>query len=144
MGRTGDVSGTLDISGTQVTTVAVEADLTTLTTDISQRDSRARGALNTTEFPTASFVLTEPIELPAGAEEGEAITATASGDLTIAGTTNPVTFDIEAQLVDNVIAVVASTEVTFADFGLAVPSASIVINVDDFGTVEMQLLFTRS
>ena len=144
VGRTGDLSGTLEISGAQVTTVSIEADLSTLTTDISQRNSRARGALNTSEFPTASFVLTEPIDLPAGAEDGEPITATATGELTVSGTTNPVTFDIEAQLVDGIIVVVASTEVTFADFGVSVPSASIVLGVDDFGVVEMQLLFSRS
>ena len=144
VGRTGAVSGSLEIIGSDVTSVSVEADLSVLTTDQSRRDSRARDALNTGEFPTASFVLTEAIELPSGAAGGGAVSATATGELTVNGTTNPVTFDIEAQLVDGIIVVVASTEVTFADYGVSVPSAGIVLSVDDFGIVEMQLLFTRS
>ncbi len=143
VGRTGDVSGTLAIAGTEVTSVDVEADLSTLTSNQSRRDDRVQDALNTGEFPTATFTLTEPIELPAGAADGEAVAGVANGDLTVSGVTQPVAFDVQAQLVDGIIVVVASTEITFADYGVAVPSAGIVLSVDDFGIVEMQLLFTR-
>ena len=39
--------------------------------------------------------------------------------------------------------VVGSLEITFADYGVTVPQAPVVVSVDDFGIVEMQLLFTR-
>ena len=50
------------------------------------------------EFPTATFVLTEPIELGAVPADGEEVTATATGDLTLHGVTREVTIDLVARL----------------------------------------------
>ncbi len=144
VGRTPGVSGTIDIEGTTVTAVSIEADMAAITTDDSRRDNRVRGALETDEFPTATFVLTGPIEFGDGAADGDPVSASASGDLTVHGVTQPVTFDLEAQLVDDTVVVVGSTEITFADFGVTVPSAPIVLRANDFGTVELQLFLIRS
>ena len=72
VGRTPEVSGTLDIDGTTVTAVTIEADMTAITTNESRRDDKVQGALETDEFPTATFVLTEPIELGDAAAAGRA------------------------------------------------------------------------
>ena len=37
--------------------------MTAITTNESRRDDKVQSALDTDEFPTATFVLTEPIEL---------------------------------------------------------------------------------
>ena len=118
-------------------------DLTTITTDRSQRDSRVQSALETSQFPLATFSLTSPVELPEGAATGESFRADAEGDLTVHGVTNPVTFGIEAQLVDAVVVVVGSAEIVFDDYGVTAPSAPVVLSVEDHGIVEFQLLFTR-
>jgi hypothetical protein len=39
--------------------------------------------------------------------------------------------------------VVGSLEITFADHGVVLPTAAIVLSLDDHGIVETQLLFTR-
>jgi polyisoprenoid-binding protein YceI len=103
-----------------------------------------QSALATGEFPTASFTLTEPIELPAGAADGDAVQATAVGDLTVKGATNPVELALEAQLVDGTVVVVGSVEVTFSEWGVEVPSAPIVLSAADVGTMELQLLLVRA
>ncbi|MDH3300564.1 MAG: YceI family protein [Acidimicrobiia bacterium] len=144
VGRTPAVSGTITIDGQTVTATSIEADMTAITTDIRQRDGAARRALDTNNFPTATFVLTEPIDLGSDPASGEPVSATAVGDLTIHGVTNPVEVAIDAQLVGDTIAVVGSTDVVFADYGVNAPSARVVVSLDDFGIIEFQLFLTRS
>lgn len=144
VGRTGDVTGSLTIEDTTVTEASFEVDLTTLTTNDGRRDDRVQDALATDEFPTATFALTAPIELPAGADGGETVQATATGDLTVNGVTQPIELPIEARLVESTIVVVGSMELTFSDYGVEVPSAPIVLSASDRGDLELQLLFVRS
>ena len=143
VGRTPDVSGTLTIDGTTVTAVSVEANMDAITTNDRRRDDNARRALDTGEFPTATFELTQPIELGDAAASGEPVAVTAIGDLTIHGTTLPVEIPLEAQLVDGVVVVVGSVDVVFADYGVSVPDAPIVVSAEDHGVIELQLFFAR-
>ncbi|TDT14989.1 YceI-like domain-containing protein [Ilumatobacter fluminis] len=143
VGRTPEVSGTLVIDGSTITEVSVEADMTSITTDDSRRDNRVQSALNTSENPTATFVLTSPITLDDAAFDGEPVTLDAAGDLTINGVTQSVTFPLTAQLVENTIVVVGSLDVVFADYDVEVPSAPIVVSAEDNGPIELQLFFTR-
>ncbi|MDE0498293.1 MAG: YceI family protein [Acidimicrobiaceae bacterium] len=144
VGRTGDVSGTLVIAEESVTSVEIEVDLTTLRTDDSRRDGAVQRALGTSQHPTATFSLTEELHIDGAVELGGSISLMASGDLTVNGITQPVTIDIEAQLVGSVIAVVGSVEITFADFDVTVPQVPIVLSAEDHGIMEFQLLFRRS
>lgn len=144
VGRTGDVSGSVVIDGTTVTSADIEVDMTTITTNESRRDGRVQSALETDQFPTSTFSLTEPIDLGDGAESGEAVSVTATGDLTIHGVTKSVQIPLEAQLVDGTVVIVGSTEVRFSDYDVEVPSAPVVVSVSDVGTLELQLLLTRS
>jgi polyisoprenoid-binding protein YceI len=143
VGRTPDVSGSLEIEGTTLVAASVEADFTTIVSNDSRRDNRIQGALETSEFPTASFVLTEPVDFGSIPASGESIAVTARGDLTVHGVTNAIEMPLEAQLIDDVIVVVGSTEVVFADYGVEVPSAVIVVSAEDRGPIELQLFFTR-
>jgi polyisoprenoid-binding protein YceI len=144
-GRTSDVTGGLTIDGSAITAVDVEANLTTLTSDDSNRDAalRTRG-LETETFPTATFTLTSPIELGAPPAEGETISATAVGDLTLHGVTNSVELPIEGSLVDGgTIVVVGSMPVTMADYDIEPPTGLRVLSIEDVGTIELQLAFVR-
>ena len=144
VGRTPDVTGTLSLDGTTLTEVEVTADLATLVSDDDRRDNQLRRqALETEQFPTATFVLTEPIELPSGALEGEVVETTTTGELTLHGATQTVEVPITATLSDGVITVTGSIEIVFADYGMEKPSSFIVLSVDDFGVMEFQLHFTE-
>lgn len=143
VGRTGDVEGGIVIDGTTVTDVTFDVDVTTITTEDSRRDDNVQDALDTGEYPTASFALTEPIELTDAALAGEPFAATGIGQLTIHGTTRDIEIGLDAQLVADTIVIVGSTDITFSDYGVDVPDSQIVVSVDDFGVLELQLLLVR-
>jgi polyisoprenoid-binding protein YceI len=144
VGRTPDVSGTLTLQGTTVTAVEVTANLATLKSNDDRRDGQLhRQALETDQFPTATFKLTQPIDLGAAPAEGQAVSVTATGDLTLHGQTKSVQIPLKAKRAGGVIAVTGSLEITFADFGIAKPTSFLVLSVQDHGTLELQLFFTR-
>jgi polyisoprenoid-binding protein YceI len=144
VGRTPDVSGTLTLVGTTLTSTEVTADLTTLVSDDDRRDNQLREqAIQTDTYPTATFVLTEPIELPDGAADGDEVTVTASGELTLHGVTQPVEVPIMAQLVDDAVVITGSIDIAFAGYEIEKPTSMIVLSVDDHGVMEFQLFFTQ-
>jgi polyisoprenoid-binding protein YceI len=143
-GRTPDVSGSLTIDGTTITAVAVQADLTTLESDDSQRDNAIRTqALETDRYGTAEFTLTEPIELDDIPADGETVRVDAVAALTLHGETRTVTIPLEAQMVNGEIAVTGQLDVAFADYGIEKPSSFKVLSVDDHGLFELQLFFAK-
>ncbi|MET0457685.1 MAG: YceI family protein, partial [Ilumatobacteraceae bacterium] len=144
VGRTPDVSGSITIDGTTLTAATFEADMTTITTNDGRRDDKVQGALETGEFPTATFVLTEPVELGDAAATGAAVDVQATGDLTVHGVTTTVTLPLQAQLVDGVVVVVGSIDITFADYGVSVPSSPIVVSAEDTGILELQLFLRQA
>lgn len=144
VGRTPDVTGTMTVAGDQVTVVDVEVDLTTLQSDNGRRDGalRSRG-LESDRFPTATFSLTEPLALPAGVDAGERVTTQATGDLTIHGVTQPVTLTVDAQLSGTTAAIVGQAPVRLADFDIDPPTGFSVLSINEDGTFEFQIFFTK-
>jgi len=67
----------------------------------------------------------------------------APGTLMVNGISQAVSVDLSADMVGEVLAVVGTLDIVFADFGVEVPSASIVIAVEDHGVVEIQVFLTR-
>jgi polyisoprenoid-binding protein YceI len=143
VGRTPAVSGSIEIEGSTLVSAEIVADFTQITTDTSRRDGAVQRALETADFPNATFTLTAPADFGAVPAAGEALSVTAVGDLTVHGVTLPVEFPLEAQVVGDLVVVVGQIEVVLADFGVAVPSAPVVLQADDFATVEVQLFFSR-
>ena len=141
VGRSNEIDGLLTIEGTMATVVDIEVLVENITSDDSRRDSQFQGRImNTDEFPTATFRLTGPIEfgtIPTGDEQ---IAATATGELTLRGMTNPVTFEVTAQTTGGRIGVLGSIPVVFEDYGIDNPSFG-VISVEDEGLVEFVLVF---
>lgn len=143
VGRTPVVDGSFVLTGTVVTQTMIEANMTEIVTNASRRDRAVQRALDTDTFPTATFTLTDPIDLGAIPDEGEPASAMAVGELTIKGVTQPIEIPLEAQLVGDLIAIVGAVDITFNDWGVSVPSAPVVASVEDHGILELQLFFTR-
>jgi len=143
VGRTNQVTGSLTIDGTAVTDATFEVDMASIESDDSRRDGQFRGRIMTvSEFPTADFVLIEPIELGTIPEPGEQISTTATGDLTLRGVTNTVTFEVTAQLQNDRIGVLGNIPVVFADYDIVNPSIA-GITTEDNGLLEFVLVFER-
>lgn len=152
VGRSPEVSGSIVVEGTQIAEGSFTVDLTALefTDDpgisVANRANAMRGrGLETDRFPEATFVLTAPIDFGEVPAEGETVTAEATGDLTLHGVTNEVTFTVEAVLAGNTIRVVAAepVPVVLADYEIEAPSAPMVASIEDEGSFEFLLVFTQ-
>ncbi len=141
VGRTNSVTGSLTIDGTQLTAAEFTVDVASIASDESRRDGQFKNnIMSASEFPTATFVLTAPIELGVAAADGAVVTASATGDLTLRGVTNTVTFDVNAKQDNGLIGVQGSIPVVFADYQIANPSFG-GIKTEDNGLVEFVLVF---
>jgi polyisoprenoid-binding protein YceI len=145
VGRTSDITATLTYDGSAITAVEIEANLQALQSDDDRRDGQLeKQAIETGQFPTSTFSLTEPIAIAGSPGEGETVAATAVGDLTLHGVTRQVAIDLEGQLVGDRVVVVGSTEIQFADYDIDSPTSMAVLSVEDHGVMEFQLIFVRA
>lgn len=143
VGRTESVTGSIILSGTSMTSAEFSVDVASMQSDDGRRDGQFRGRImETDEFPTASFQLTEPVDLGVSATEGTAVETTISGELTMHGVTNPVSFDISAKVEGGRLGVIGSVPVVFADYDILDPSIS-GIKVEPEGLVEFVLIFSQ-
>ncbi len=139
VGRTPDITGSITVDGSAITGGDLTADLTTLQSNESMRDGQLRNqGIQTDRFPTATFVLTQPIELGTIPAEGTAITATAIGDLTIHGVTRNVEIPLQAVQQGDIIGVAGSLTFTWDDFGMEQPTSMRVVSLADDVTMELQ------
>ena len=143
VGRTPLVAGSVELSDDSLLAVEVTADLRGLRSDKVYRDGRVRRALHTDDHPTATFTLVGPVALGDVAGDGTSIEVVAAGTVVINGVAGAVDVAVVATLVGDVVTVVGSFPIVFADHAIEAPSASIVVSVEDHGVVEFQLFLTR-
>ena len=144
VGRTDDVTGSLTIEGTEATEATFTVDMTTVTSSESRRDGQFRGRImDVANHPTATFTLTQPIDVASIPDVGGRLTAAkATGDLTLRGTTQRVTFTVDAERTATGFSVAGSIPITFSDYGIPNPSAG-PAQVGDEGELEFLLVFSR-
>ena len=143
VGRTNQVNGSLTIQDTTLLSTVFEIDVASIKSDSSKRDSQFSGnIMDTATYPTATFRLLTPIELGAVPTDGQNITATAQGELTMHGVTQQVSFDVTAKIANGIIGVLGSIDITFADYGIANPSNAFV-TTGDTGLLEFVLAFQK-
>jgi hypothetical protein len=143
VGRTPVLTGSLTLAGTTITETAFTADLSAIVTNASRRNSAVQRALDTGAFPLATFTLTDPVELGEIPQDGVPVSVTAVGTLEIKGVVQSIEIPLETQLVGNLIVVVGAVDITFADWGVEMPTAPGVVSVEDHGILEVQLFLTR-
>ena len=95
---TGTITVVEAATGRQLTAGEIAIDTTTITSDEDRRDNRLRTeGLQTDQFPTATFTLTQPVDVPAAAIAGTATDVTLVGDLTLHGVTKSVEIPAQAR-----------------------------------------------
>ncbi|MER5214369.1 YceI family protein [Streptomyces sp. NPDC002838] len=144
VGRTEQVTGELEIEGNRAVSGTFTVDLASVKSDSDQRDGQFRGrVMNTDEYPEATFELTEPVDFGSVPEVGRQVSAEATGELTVHGETNSVSFELDAQRTADGFRANGSIPVTFADYGIDAPNFG-GIAVEDEGTIEFLLAFSRA
>lgn len=148
VGRTSAVNGTFRLerqgSGFTASDARFEVDLTTLQSDETRRDNRIRTqGLESNRFPTATFVSTSPIAVPADAVDGRAVRLSAEGDLTLHGVTKRVTIPIEGRLSNGRIELAGSHRFPMSDFAIQPPNVANFVTVDSDATLEFRLVLEK-
>lgn len=112
------------------TTGTVTVPLSGLKTGNSLRDSHAKGtgALNTAQFPSATFKL----EKLTGGEltEGQTLATTASGQLTVKGVSRPISAPVKATLSGSKVNVSTQFKFNPLDYGVRYPGGADTITVN--------------
>jgi polyisoprenoid-binding protein YceI len=143
-GRTTAVTGEFTLAGTSVPAASFSVDLTQVSSDRSQRDSQFQGRImDTSQFPTATFELTKPIDLGSVPGPGVEIAPKATGKLTLHGVTKTVTIALTAKRTGNDIQVLGSLPITFADYNINDPSGG-PASVGKTGTLEFLLVLSQA
>jgi polyisoprenoid-binding protein YceI len=120
IGRTKGIAGDVLVdfanpANSQIGTIVI--DVSQLTSDENRRDNYIRNnALESSQYPQATFVPTKIEGIPASVKPGETLTLKVTGDLTVKQTTKPVTFDITLQATQDKLTGTASTEIVLSDF----------------------------
>jgi polyisoprenoid-binding protein YceI len=144
VGKTTAVTGQFALAGATVPTASFSVDMTQVTSDRSQRDGQFQSRImDTSDFPTATFVLTSPISLGAVPANNVVITPKATGKLTLHGTTKTVTFTLTAERTGNNVKVNGSIPITFSDYNIDNPSGG-PASVGNTGTLEFLLLLAKA
>ncbi len=144
VGRTNEVSGSLTFDGKAITATEITVRTGSLKSDESRRDSAmVRSGLQTSQFPTAKFVLAQPIAIAALPAENAKVKFDATGDFTLHGVTKRVTIPLEASRQGGNVLVAGSLEVVLADYAISKPSSPSVFSIDDKGSMEFQLAFQK-
>jgi polyisoprenoid-binding protein YceI len=149
VGRTEAVSGSITVEaegdGAILTGGTLEVDTTTLRSDEGRRDNRLRSeGLQTDQYPTATFVVTQPVNVPAAALADTPTDVTLVGDLTLHGVTKSVEIPAQAQLADGRIQVAGSLTFPLADFDITAPNVGgFILSIADEGTLEFLVAFER-
>ena len=127
VGRSSEVTGSLKILDSKITQTTFEVDMKTFQSDSGGRDAQFNGRIMDTEkYPTANFVLTEPITLVEKPINGSTIKNSATGNLTLRGTTKEVTIPLSSTLQNSVITVIGQIQIQFDEWKIPNPSVPLV------------------
>ncbi len=146
-GETTDLSGVIMLSGDRLTDAEFMVDLATLESDDTALDTLLRSFVLTGGGSTASFVLTEPVDLSDAldaADEGDETAArpvTIVGALTVRGITNPVRAEVALRFDGETGRMTGSIPVDLEAYGIAVPDLG-VLDLDDTAYIDVDLVAT--
>ena len=143
-GRSQSITGSIVAAGTTITEGQFTVDMATFSSDEGGRDEQFKDrVMNVAKFPTSTFVLTAPIDFGAVPSDGGTVNATATGDLTLHGTTKSVTFDVQGTFKNGLVGVLGQIPVVFADWGIPAPSIG-SIRTEDNGLLEFVLVLQHA
>ena len=136
-GTTDEVSGSVVVEAGELTSAEIVVDVASIATDSGRRDSYFRDSvMHVGTHPTATFAVTEPVELPE--LSGTPVTVPVTGALTLAGESRPVQVELSVVRTPDGVDVSGSIPVTFADYGIEAPNLGFV-RVEDQGAIEFLL-----
>ena len=149
VGRTSDITGaaTSTETGGRITITAASFDVAvnTLTSDRSMRDEKIHEiGLESSRYPTATFVLSGPITLPASATNGGVGRTSATGIFDIHGTSKQETLPVELSVSGSTLRAAGALTFPWSEFGMSAPSVGGFVTVTGKATMEFDLRLQRA
>ncbi len=119
VGRTSAVSGSLVIENNAITSGDFQADLSQLLMGEKPNEGFFK-MMNTAEYPNAELTFTSPIAFTVPAD-GQTVSASVEGSLTLHGSTHPVTFSFSGRTNGTMLEAVGTAPVLASDWGIESP-----------------------
>lgn len=139
VGRTSDVTGTVTLTAGQLSSGEVTVDVSTIATDEPARDSYFRSnVIQSQQYPTASFTIQGPLDIPASAFTTTKAQGQLTGTLTLHGVRRDVTIAVEGFYDGTFVQIAGSFPVTWSDYGITSPSLGFA-EVETSGSIEFLL-----
>jgi polyisoprenoid-binding protein YceI len=148
VGRTANITGQATLSQSKGTVTVRAASFSvavnTLKSDRSMRDEKIHAiGLESDRYPTATFVLSEPVTASLGAT-GHVVHTSATGIFTIHGTSRRKTVPLELNLSAGTFAAAGSLTFPWSAFDMTAPSVGGFVMVTDKATLEFDLRLQRA
>lgn len=143
IGETQAIQGTLlfDDAWMPVAGSRIDVDMRTLVSPEARRDNYLYdNVLETGEFPLATFISTGTEGLEAGLADGEEVTFTLIGDLTLHGVTNEARWEVTATRSGDSVTGTATTTFVLTDYDMEKPIVGPVISIDDNIVLQMDVV----
>lgn len=145
VGRTSAVTGTIVISGNQVSEAVFRVDLPTI--EVSGKTERAFDqSLDTSAHRYATVALAAPLTIRPSFISGiNTMTTTTQGEMTMHGATHPVTITIACRRDVNDLQAAGSIPITFSAWGIAEPTGyGSIAGLANHGIAEFYLHLRRA
>lgn len=131
VGSTNQVTGSITVVGETLTDAAVTVQLASLSCGNAAVDGYLRHtALQTDEYPTASFHLDTSIETPLSAVSGQIQSLSGTGKLTLHGVTREVTASLQTSFGADGARLTGSIPINFGDYGVTGPDFGFAVTQD--------------
>jgi polyisoprenoid-binding protein YceI len=149
VGRTSSITGAAQLSESNgtitITTASFDVAVNTLKSDRSMRDEKIHEiGLESSRYPTATFVLSAPVSFTKTAVTGHVTRAPVTGVFTIHGTSKGRTLPVEFTLSGSTLEAAGSITFPWSEFGMTAPSIGGFVNVTEKATMEFDLHLQRA
>ena len=138
-GSTQGVHGSVTIEAGTLTSGEITVDMTGLKSDADVRDESVRRKIfHTDEYPESTFTVTEPVDLSAVPDDGSMGSVELTGEMTIHGTTQPVTQTFNVARSGEQLLVAADLPIHRADYGVETPEL-VAAKIAEDGEINVRL-----
>lgn len=137
------VTGFATIVDCTLTAGEITVDMQHLTSDSDVRDESVRQRIfHTEKYPEATFTVTEPADVSAVPDDGSIGSVELTGDLTIHGTTQPVTQRFDVARSGERLIVAGDIPINRLDYGVETPEL-VAAKIAEEGEVNVRVNLTK-
>jgi polyisoprenoid-binding protein YceI len=149
VGRTSQITGAASFSDSggavRIGAASFDVAVNTLKSDRSMRDEKIHEiGLESDRYPTATFVLSKPVVIPASVLSGKVTHVSVTGTFDIHGVSKIETLPVEMTLSGSTFEAAGALTFPWSEFGMTAPSVAGFVSVTGKATLEFDLSLRRA